>query len=216
MNIKLASRLGASLLSLLIALAGCSRAPAPVKAPRINASQAAAEAMRLYDTDKSGLLEGSELDRASGLKAAMATLDTDGDLKVSADEIEARIQSWQSSAVGIAAIMCQIDLDGEPLNDAAVSLEPEPFLGADIQAAHGTTNFDGLVVPSIPADRRPTADTPEGVQLGFYKIRISKLVDGRESIASRYNAETILGQQIANDDPAMARHRIVVHLTSEP
>lgn len=203
----------ASLVTIVFAI-GCGRVPSPVKAPRIDARQAAAEAMRLYDADRSGLLEGDELDKASGLKACMATLDTNEDSKVSADEIESRIRSWQASEVGIASIMCQIDLDGQPLPDAKIVLEPEPFLGTEVQAAEGTTNFEGLVVPMIPAERRPTPDTPDGVHLGFYKIRISKVVDGRESIPDRYNTETTLGQQIANDDPAMAAHRIVIHLTS--
>ena len=54
---------------------------------------------------------------------------------------------------------------------------------------------------------------PAGIQLGFFKIRVSKMVNGKETIPAKYNAETTLGQQIAGDDPAILRHRIDVKLS---
>ena len=41
------------------------------------------------------------------------------------------------------------------------------------------------------------------MHLGLYKVRISKIVNGKETIPSRYNADTIFGQEVAFDDPAM-------------
>lgn len=202
-------------LSMLLATAlGCDRGPAPVRPPRIDAKRASLEAMKRYDSDGDGFLSGSELDQASGVKAAMATVDTDQDGKVTAAEIEARIKSWQESRAGISSILCYVTLDGESLMDATVTFEPEPFLGSEIQTAVGITNSAGAVAPAIPLERRPTPDTPEGLQLGFYKIRISKLKNGKELLPGRYNTETILGQQVANDDSAIARHRVDIALQS--
>jgi hypothetical protein len=69
-------------------------------------------------------------------------------------------------------------------------------------------------VVSIPKDQRPTPDTPPGLQLGFYKVRISKQVGGKESIPAIYNSETTLGQQISPDDPALLKQNLRFDLKS--
>jgi hypothetical protein len=56
---------------------------------------------------------------------------------------------------------------------------------------------------------------PSGAHFGLYKVRISKIVNGKESIPSRYNSETILGQEISYDDPALKKLGIVYALTSK-
>jgi len=39
-----------------------------------------------------------------------------------------------------------------------------------------------------------------GVGLGLYRVRISKKVDGQETIPARYNTETELGVEVAQDN----------------
>ena len=193
-------------------LTGCGGGPSAVLPPDIDADDAAALAMETYDTDGNGLIEGAELENAPSLNAAMATLDTDNDGKVSEDEIAERIRSWQSSRVGITTIRCQVVMGGRPLAGAVVTFDPEDFLGEYVLEAVGTSDSLGFVTPKIPKENRPAPDTPPGLQLGFYKVRISQIVDGTEKIAAKYNSETTLGQQVASDDPGVVSHRILFRL----
>jgi hypothetical protein len=196
-----------SLASLLAAL-GCSSGPSAVTPPDIDAGDAASQAMEMYDKDGDGTIAGSELDAAVGLKAAMATLDANKDGSVQEDEISQRIDSWQASGVGVVALNCSVRLDGRPLEGAKVVFEPEPFLGDDIQTAEGETSPVGSTIISVPKANRPTADTPPGVQLGFYRVRISKEVAGKEAIPAKYNTETTLGQEVAPDDPSIMAQKM--------
>jgi hypothetical protein len=108
-----------------------------------------------------------------------------------------------------------VQLDGRPLTDAKVLFEPESFLGDQVQAAEGETAAAGTTSVSIPKANRPTPDTPPGLQLGFYRVRISKEVGGKETIPARYNSETTLGQEVAPDDPAIMAQRMGFQLESK-
>jgi len=201
--------------SLLTALAGCSSGPGRVTAPSISASGAASEAMSLYDKDGDGFIAAAELDAVPGIKAAMETVDADKDGKVSESEISDRIAAWQNTGIGVMAIKAGFTLNGSPLTNAMVTLEPESFLGDDIQAGVGEIDSSGTALISIPKDRRPAKDTPPGVQLGFYRVKVSKMANGQETVPAKYNAETTLGQQVSPDDPAIAGQRVRFELTTK-
>jgi len=171
--------------------------------------------MEMYDANSDGYLDGGELDKVPSLKASLETLDTDKDGKVSADEIEARIEAWQATRIGIAGVLFILKLDGKPLTGAKLELEPEAFLEGAIQAGDGVSDFTGSVYPRIPKEKRPTPDTPGGMQLGFYRVRVSKMVNGKETIPAIYNSATTLGQQIAPDDPAVLKQKILIDLKSK-
>jgi hypothetical protein len=203
------------LLTLTIAALGCSSGPSRIQPPSIDADDAASQAMELYDKDGDGSIAAAELDAAVGLKAAMATLDTSKDASVQEEEIVARIESWQASGVGIVSLNCTVTMDGRPLTGAKIVFDPEPFLGDDIKAAEGETSDTGGAGFSIPKANRPAPDAPPGAQLGFYRVRITKEVNGQESIPAKYNTETILGQEIAPDDPAIMGQKMRFELTSK-
>jgi hypothetical protein len=196
----------------LLACGGCSSGPSRLVPPSISASGAAEQAMEMYDVDSDGYIAGDELKQAHGLRAAMKTVDTDNDEKISELEIAERIRVWQSTKAGISSILCSVTMDGKPLEGATVTFEPEPFLGDEIQTASGPTNYNGTAAPYIPKENRPQADMPPGLQLGFYRVKISKLVNGKEIIPEKYNSETTLGQQVANDDPAILKRQVVFKL----
>ncbi len=206
---------GFYLVALTAAAAGCSNQPARVRPPDISASQAGASAMQEYDTNSDGQVAGDELEHAPSLKAALATLDQNGDGAVTADEVAARVEAWQHSGKGLTTIRCLVLLDGQPLEGAQVTFEPESFLGDEVQTAVGVSNRFGKVSPVIPKDQRPSPETPPGLALGLYKVRISKMVGGREQIPSQYNTATIFGQQVAFDDPAMLNNRVVFELSNK-
>jgi hypothetical protein len=206
--------LALSLASLLAAL-GCSSGPSAVVPPDIDAGDAASQAMELYDKDGDGSIAGSELDAVPVFKSSMKNLDTSGDGGVQEEEIAARIESWQASGVGIIALAWSVTLDGRPVEGAKIIFEPEPFLGEEIKAGEGETSPLGMSTVSIPKANRPAADSPPGLQLGFYKIRISKQAGGKETIPARYNSETTLGQEVAPDDPAIAGQKLRIELSSK-
>jgi hypothetical protein len=171
--------------------------------------------MEDYDKDGDGFIAGSELEAAVGIKAAMATIDSDKDGKVTADEIANRIEAWQATRYGIMPLGITFTMDGRPLDGATVTFEPEPFLGDEIKAAVGETTLGGSAFPSVPADQRPTKDTPAGLALGLYRVRLSKKVNGQETIPARYNTQTTLGQEVSMDDPAIANQKLRFDLKSK-
>ena len=202
-------------LALLAPICGCGGGPSAVLPPKIDASNAAALAMEAYDTDGNGFVEGEELENAPGLRAALTTLDLDKDGKVDENEVAERILAWRSTDVGITTIQCSVMLDGRPLSGASITFDPEEFLGEEIQAATAKTGPLGEFFPLIPKENLPTPTTPVGIQIGLYKVRVSKVVNGEEQIPAKYNTETVLGQEVSNDDPAIRRHSVVFKLKSK-
>ncbi|MEX2309025.1 MAG: hypothetical protein WD738_15600 [Pirellulales bacterium] len=191
-----------------VLIASCAYGPSRIEPPSISPRGAAGQAMEMHDADGDGFIAGQELDKVPGLKAAMETVDTDKDQKITADEIAERVRAWQATRVGVTAVMCTVTVDGQPLAGATVTFEPESFLGDGFQPAVSPTDEYGQAYPSIPKEKRALPDMPPGMPLGFYRVKISKIVKGKEMIPAVYNSETLLGQQIAPDDPAVLRHDI--------
>jgi hypothetical protein len=185
-----------------------------VKPPDIDADDAAAEALELYDKDGDGAIDGAELDAVPGIQAAMETIDADKDGRATEEEIVARIERWREYNAGVMAVNCAFTLDGRPLDGAEVTFEPESFLGDEIKSGVGQT-ASGSVAPSIPKEERPSADMPPGLQMGLYRIRVSKMANGVETIPAKYNSATTLGQQVSPDDPAIAAQRVHFDLTTK-
>ena len=141
------------------------------------------------------------------LPPAISRYDTNGDRKVTAANIAARIEKWQSSKVAIASLSVVLSLDGQPLADAKVTAEPESFLGAAVQPATGKSDAYGnapLLVAGKP-----------GASYGLYKIRVSKLVAGKETLPARYNASTELGLEFAPDSPELRAEGFAFRLKSK-
>ena len=90
----------------------------------------------------------------------------------------------------------EVTLDGKTLAGATVTYVPEEFRGEDVEETSGVTDESGSAYPQGQDAKYP------GLYAGVYRIRISKIVDGAETIPARYNAETILGKEIAFDAPS--------------
>ncbi len=195
-----------------IIFVGCNFGPSAVRQPAIDASRAGKEALALYDSNHDGVISGDELEHAPAIKAALPRLDTNGDGGVSADEVAARVKAWKAMESGMTSVRMHFTLDGQPLVGAKVTLEPEPFLGTEIKVATGTTTQFGDVSPTIAKEDRPAPNLPGGANFGLYKVRVSKAVNGKETIPARYNIETTLGQEVSYDDPGMKSNNITFAL----
>jgi hypothetical protein len=176
---------------------------------------AGSQAMEMYDTNGDGNVAGDELEKAPGLKAALSRLDANGDKAVSADEVAERVRSWQKSGYGLMSFGFTVTLNGRPLTDAIVTFEPEEFLGDEIKPASCTTNAFGGGGATIAKEDRPAPTTPSGMHLGLYKVKVSKIADGKETIPTKYNTETTLGQEVSIDAPEVGTNSAVYALKTK-
>lgn len=199
----------------LVLCTSCARGPAPVHQPGIDPGDAGSRAMEMYDTNQDGKVAGDELEKAPGLKAALARLDQDGDKAVTADEVAARVRTWQTSGHGLLSFGYKVTLNGRPLPDATVTFEPEAFLGDELKPASGATNMMGGGGATIAKEDRPSPTTPPGMHLGLYKVKISKIADGKETIPAKYNSATTLGQEVAMDVPGVDTNSVVYELSTK-
>jgi hypothetical protein len=170
--------------------------PRRIYPPAINAAAAGAKAIELYDADKDGKLSGKELDKCPGLKAAIDKVDPDGKGEITAAMITERIKAWQRSRLGRMSLACTVLHNGKPLAGAVVRFVPEKFLGlkGDKWIGTGKTDDNGMAMISVPTSG--AREDPPGVPPGFYRVEITK--EG-EKLPAKYNADTVFGQEIAND-----------------
>lgn len=198
--------------SLLVPLAGwygCSRAP--VAAPEFNPGASARAAIGEFDANQDGALDAKELAKCPGLQAARERVDADGSGSLSEAEIAARIGTYGGNAVPLTPLRCQVQLDGQPLAGANVTLVPEKLLGDAIQAASGVTDADGNALLSIAQFRDQGYS---GVFFGLYRVQISLAASGGgERVPPKYNVDTTLGLEVAPDIREL-EHGVMWNLSS--
>lgn len=178
---------------LALCAAGCSRFPTSPDRPDLSPSDAATKALSQYDTNGDGKISGDELKACPALKVALKRIDTNGDGALSADEIAARIQSWIDSRTIVTNGTVIVTLDTKPLEGATVTFEPEPFLGPAFKVCSGKTDQGGSAYVTSDDAKFP------GIYLGFYRVRISKKAGGQETIPARFNTQSELGYEAATD-----------------
>jgi hypothetical protein len=183
--------------------AGCGGGrPAAVSPPSYDPEAMGRAAVKQYDRNGNGTIEGAELDACPGLKRSLAAVDKNGDKAVSADELADRFKAYQSTGVGAVNVPCKVTLNGNTLEGATVTFVPEDFMLGTVKGASGKTDANGY------ADLAPEGGGI-GVPLGFYKITVTK--DG-ESIPARYNTLTTLGAEVNAD--ARGNRNVELHLKS--
>jgi EF hand len=191
---------------LLVVLPGCYGGPSRLVPPPVS-SHAGDSAIEKYDANGNGTLDSKELSASPALKSALNQIDKNGDGELSAEEIDARVEEWRKSKVAITSVTTSVRLDGRPLEGAEVTFEPESLMGKATEPAKGTTNDRGMA-------RIKISDQPEGrgVRPGFYRIRISKLKNGRESLPKKYVDGSELGIEVVSD--SFDARNPVLNLTS--
>ena len=195
----------AFLAGLVFLAAGCSGGGgSALVSPRAAADQALAE----YDANQDGALDAKELERCPGLAGARKRVDTDGDERLTADEIADRLAFFHQQGAQMD-VSVEVTLDGRPLDGATVTLVPEAFMGASVKPASAATDEMGTGYFKTEG----TDDVQ--VACGYYRVQVSKAAQGREVVPARYNAKTVLGQEIAPDVEGRGSTKMVrLRLTS--
>jgi len=174
---------------------GCGRPPRP-SPPPLSPGAIGKAAIKQYDTNGDSLLDAEEIEKCASLKKAMVRIDADGDGKLTAAEITQRIKVLLD---GVTLFQCapRITLDGVAIEGATVTFEPEKFMGDRIKPCTGISDKTGDCFLQGPDKQN------RGIYPGLYRVKISKMVDGKETIPERYNTETILGHEEADDIPGV-------------
>lgn len=179
-------------------LAGCDSGPARVPQPSLDPQASGEQALEEYDSNHDGAIAGPELENCPGLKAGLPVIDLDKDGRVTAAEIAGRVQAYIDDRTALMTLSGRITLNGRPLVGALVTLVPEKFMGPAVKPAQGTTDASGYCLPSIEGDG------PSGAHCGIYRIQISKPgADGKETLPSRYNSQSILGADVGVQSPSL-------------
>lgn len=179
--------------------AGCGNSEG-VTVPAYSPGSSASQALTLFDENKNGSLEGSELINCPGLQSALPRVDQNGDGKLTSSEISARIGYYKAQAVGLTSVQCVVLRNGQPVPNAKVTFVPEEFMKKTLQPATGTTDSSGRT-----GMKREGLDFP-GIQVGMYRVQVSLPNEaGEESLPPQYNEQTILGAEVASDVPDLER-----------
>ena len=153
--------------------------------------------MELYDKDSDAVLSADELKNVPGILFSIDEIDKDGDKRVTLQEFTDRLQYHADRKVGLMSVNVIVMLNGRPLKDATVVLEPEPFMSDAYKPAEGVTDMFGTAYPTLSESDLPKIDPPvSGVRAGFYKIRVTYQHKGKQVLPARYNTETELGAEI--------------------
>lgn len=187
---------------LLLVGLGCSKGAGPAGAgsagagsagaARISPSATASQVLAEYDTNKDGALDAKELQACPALRDAVSRLDMNGDARVSADELTTRFTLHQQYEPLVLSV--QVTLDGAPLDGATVTLVPEKFMGDSFKSFSAVTEASGI------GTWKSSEGNKVGLPLGYYRVEVSKKnATGQEVIPAKYNAKSILGQEVAPD-----------------
>ena len=180
-------------------LAGCSRHPtAPVR-PALDPSAAGEQAVEAYDANNDGKIDQDEVKQSPGLREAFSRVDKNGDGALEAGEVAERVGYYKTAGTTIVSGGVKVRVAGRPLLGATVTFEPESFLGGAFVNCSGVTDADGMAFLE-----GPDAEFP-GIYLGMYRVRISNQANGKEMVPAKYNTETILGYEAADDIPLVSK-----------
>ena len=111
---------------------------------------------------------------------------------MTAADISDRLGEWVKDSTTLISGTPTVYLDGRPLEGATVTFEPEPFLGPSYHPHRGQTSSVGAA--QLDAELQAY---PGGIYVGLYRVRISKMVNGTETVPARYNTATELGREVA-------------------
>jgi len=162
-----------------------------VTIPSYDPGAMADAAIKQFDKNNNGTIEGAELDACPALKVSLAAIDTDKNQALSKDELVERFKAYKAAGAGAIAFGCVVKVGGQPLSEAEVTFTPEECMKGAVKGGSGQTLNDGSVRVSAEGS------SVVGLPPGLYKISVSKKnAGGGEILPARYNANTVLGREI--------------------
>lgn len=187
--------------ALTVLVGGCSGGQERIRPPRIDPSSAASQAMELYDTNHDGKLNQEELTRCPGVLISIERYDANKDKAIDQEEFSAHLANLLKNSTGATQLACNVSYQGKPLSGAKVVLEPEPYLGDEIQSAEGVTTNAGIADVGMPPDKAPAAlKSMKLIQYGTFKVRITH---STINLPAKYNTETTLGYETIPGEPSV-------------
>jgi hypothetical protein len=186
---------------LMVLVVGCYGGPERVKPPHIDPRAAASQAMELYDTNHDGKLSQEELVQCPGVLISFDRYDSNHDKVIDQEEFSSHLTNLLKNGRGATQLACIVSYQGKPLAGAKVALEPESYLGNEIQAAEGVTTNAGIADVGMPPDKAPAAlKAMKLIQYGTFKVRITHPTI---NLPTKYNTETTLGYETIPGEPTV-------------
>lgn len=183
-----------AILSVIALSVSCRRNSIESSKPKIDAQAAAAQAIEMFDNNGDDTLDDQELKQCPGLAEGKNRADTNGDGRLTKDEITQRIEFWNDSRKLLCAPTFEVSINRLFFPDIEVVLEPEPFLKKWLSEARDKTDSTGRVLLS-------NTDLPNGLFMGYYRVTASLPAGPRQQLPARYNEKTELGIEITDDRP---------------
>lgn len=144
---------------------------------------AARDAIKQFDKNGDGAIDGPELDAAPGLKAAF------NGKKVTADALKSKIDQYRAGGAGIIGYSVKVTRGTAPLNGATVTFTPEPFLAGSLREATAVTGADGSASTfTVDGQGEP------GLAPGMYRVTVSK---AGEDIPGAFGAQSTVGCEVS-------------------
>jgi hypothetical protein len=178
-----------------VAFAGCSRGPERIDVPSFEPNALARDILEKLDRNLDGILDATELRLSPGLNASVGVFDSDGDKKLSADELAGQFEKWLQERTGLISLRCEVHLRGRPLPNATVRFVPEPFFEGVVPQASGITDAMGMTELSCDAEQLPPAlKSMRAIKPGVYRVEVTH---PQASLPAKYNTGTILGRTVS-------------------
>ena len=168
---------------------GCTSAKGRVDAPELDPESMTQGALELCDANSDGFIDKTEVKKSPALEFALEDIDTDGDKKISENELLERFTIYKETAVGLQSVTLHVvRANGDGLMGATVRLVPEPFMPPSIEEAVGEVidPGNGLVeIMTLPPD--------PGVRVGMYRLEVTS---DDVKVPAKYNTDTKWGIEV--------------------
>jgi hypothetical protein len=177
---------------------GCSGRPTSVPQVDIDLPEVSSAIIKEFDKDGDTLLANSELDALSCVKDKLDIYDKDGDGKISAHELAARMETLYDPNRALLSQSCLVLRKSRPLAGAAVYFYPLSTSAKVSPVASGVSNGQGVVKLSVALDDLPSqAPRVSGLMRpGLYRVEVTH---PSSNVPPKYNLESTRAEEVSGE-----------------